>query len=178
MQTYGNGSAILSGISVTSPTPEMSVLGAMGGFRTVPEVLRGILLGDRDVDMINNARGEVAQRSVEAIERIMNPVETTPLAPETTPGVELAEGETLLADLTEDGTLVESEDDVAEVIALITDANGTWARIVYAETGNTLDVHADMWEAEFGTDAEMELLGAWDRAAVLAARRTFGLATV
>ena len=171
MQTMGNGSAILSGVSVTASTPEMSVLGAMGAFSPVPNVLRGIFLGNRDADKINNARAERAQRIESERAALMIPVETTPLAEQTTPGVELGEGETLLADLADGGILVESADDVAEVIALITDANGVWARIVYAETGETLDVHADMWEAEFGTDAEMELLGAWDRAEVAKIRR-------
>lgn len=142
MYTMGNGSAILSGISATAATPEMSVLAAMGGKALVPAVLDGVLLGDtRAVAEINLASTEIAE-------------------PET-----LAEGEEIFAEIFGE-ILVEHADDLAEVVSLVTDADGMWARIRYAATGETLDIHADAWEDEFGTDAEMELLTAWDRADV------------
>ena len=141
--TMGNGSAILSGVSATALTPEMSVLAAMGGKLLVPAVLDGILLDDsRPVSVVNLDRLEIA-------------------TPDT-----LTESEEIFADLSDAGILVEHAGDIAEAVALVTDADGMWVRIVYAESGESLDIHADDWETDFGVDAEMELLGAWDRADV------------
>ena len=152
MIAMGNSSAILSGVSATASSPEMSVLAAMGGVALVPVVLDGVLQGEsRPVAMINMERTELA-------------------APET-----LAEGEEIFADLSEEMIMVEHADDLADVVSLVTDADGMWARIVYAESGAVLDIHADDWETEFGTAAEMMILAAWDRAEVAALRALNGL---
>jgi hypothetical protein len=176
MQTYGDSSAIMSGVPVTAPTAEMSILAAMGGFAPVPQVLAGILR-DAPIETHNAAR---LARFVKISEEISQAISATAPAPvEAAPEVAEVEAEVaevaeeqVFADLTESGILVENGGDIAEVVALVTDAQGMWARIVYAESGEALDIHADHWEAEFGTDAEMELLTAWDRADVARMRST------
>lgn len=170
MQTYGNGSAILSGTSVTAPTPEMSVLAAMGGFAEIPTVLAGTL---RDASLETHRAARLA-RFVKTSQEISKPIfEAAPEVAVEASVIEVEAGESVVADLTDAGVLVETGDDIAEVLALIEDANGVWARIRGAESGELLDVHCDLWESEFGTDGENEVLGAWDRSEVARLRGSF-----
>lgn len=168
MIASGNSSAILSGTPVTAPTAEMSVLAAMGGFAPVPQVLAGILR-DAPIETHNAAR---LARFVKTTEEISQEIpEAAPESPEDDV-LTLGDGESLVADLTESGMLVETEDDIAEVLALVEDGGGTWARVRYAESGVVEDVHCDRWEDDFGTAGELEILTAWDHAEVTRLRST------
>lgn len=170
MTASGNSSAILSGISVTAPTAEMSVLAAMGGFAPVPQVLAGILR-DAPIETHNAARlARFVKATEEISQEISEPVSEAEVG--VYPEVDLSEDGPMsdvkvLADLSYAKELVEYEGDVAEVVAVVEDAEGgVWARIELAEDGSWVDVHVDLWEGEFGTEAEMMLLHAWDTAEV------------
>lgn len=176
---------------VTAMSAELSIAAAMGGIRLAPAQLEGTLRSGLKIADVNSARLEGwaraeakrAKLAAEALEREIaedreralawDRRQAERLAEEKRAEISLAEGETLVEDLREDSVLVEVEDDIAEVVALISDASGTWVRVIPAETGEPLDIHEDNWEAEFGTDGENAILTAWDRHCVAAIRREF-----
>lgn len=88
--------------------------------------------------------------------------EVKPLAP-----APLEEGETLIADLTDENLVFGLADDtVAEIIMISEDEAGTvWA--TYRTTDGVRDfVDSDRWAQVFGADVEADICEAWDRQTV------------
>src|SRR5579859_72343 len=157
---------------VSAATPELAMLAAFGKVTLAPVVLDGTLRSGLGIEATNSARLEGAQRAevkrqAEALKRAQEwdakvAAMMAPPAP-VVEAIELEEGESLTADLRDEGTLVEIGDDVAEVVALIEDADGvTWVRVIPAETGEALDIAEGDWEAYLGATGEAEVLSAWD----------------
>src|SRR5579859_7180805 len=152
---------------VSAATPELAMLAAFGKVTLAPVVLDGTLRSGLGIEATNSARLEGAQRAevkrqAEALKRAQEwdakvAAMMAPPAP-VVEAIELEEGESLTADLRDEGTLVEIGDDVAEGVA--------WVRVIPAETGEALDIAEGDWEAYLGATGEAEVLSAWDRSEV------------
>jgi hypothetical protein len=81
----------------------------------------------------------------------------------------------VLMDVVED-VILESEIDneLVEVLGFFTQKKVTWARI-QTENGNQFDVPENEWAFEYGDAGEMELMSAYDRASIMALRKTHNL---
>ena len=170
---------------VCAPSAELSIAAAMGGIRLAPVSLDGTLRSGLSVAQVNDARlvgferaekkrqaayekalaAEIAEQRERALAWDRKVAER--LAEEKAAEISLEEGEVLTADLRDQGGIVEIEGDLAEVVAIITDAAGDeWVRIALAETGDICDYRMAEWQDAFGVDGENEILNAWDRAEV------------
>lgn len=170
---------------VTAPSAELSIAAAMGGFRLAPAQLEGTLRSGLTISATNSARlegfaraeakrqaayeaalaAEIAEQRERALAWDRRQAER--LAEERAAEISLEEGEVLTADLRDQGGIVEIEGDLAEVVAIITDAAGDeWVRIALAETGDICDYRMVEWQDAFGAEGENEILSAWDRAEV------------
>lgn len=171
---------------VTAMSAELSIAAAMGGIRLAPVSLDGTLRSGLKIADVNSARlegwaraeekrakayaaavqAEIARERGEAlVAKLVEECATLDAQEEEL--LALEEGETLTADLRDQGGIVEIEGDLAEVVAIITDAAGVeWVRIALAETGDICDYRMAEWQDAFGVDGENEILNAWDRAEV------------
>lgn len=176
---------------VTAASAELSIKAAMGGIRLAPEILEGTLRSGLKIADVNSARLEgwsraeekraklaadaLAREIAEDRERALawDRKVAERLAEEKAAEIELEEGEVLTADLRDQGGIVEIEGDLAEVVAIITDAAGVeWVRIVTAEGGDVCDYRMVEWQNAFGVDGENEILSAWDRVEMARIRAT------
>lgn len=159
---------------VTAISADLSREAAMGGVRLAPSVLDGTLRSGLTVEATNSARlvgfaaaqakRQAAYERALAAEIARENSRPTPPAVVESDVMALAEGEELVADLRAEGAIVEVEGDVAEVVAIISDARGEWVRIVPSETGEAFDILLSELVEWVGDAGENEVLSAYDRA--------------